>query len=704
MTTENITASAPDGCPVASTLTALRARLRETEGATDLFRELRATLASAARIVTEISLGRGSLSQLDELALLAKELVTSSSHVANMLTTSLKSQRDEWVKHIIEHTCSADVCIKPRMVPCQEACPTHIDIPSMIAHIARGEYRESLEVLLKDTPLPNTCGLVCPAPCEDACVQGTVSAAVLIKPMKSVASRCSGGYPLPECAPASGKKVAVVGAGPGGMTAAYYLAQKGHQVEIFDEREHPGGVMRYGIPQYRLPNPVLYAEVDMIKALGVKFHQNTRIKRLMELREKGFDAIFLATGLQKSKGMGVDGDDQPFVLGGIDFLSQVRDGKNPRVGPHVVVIGGGNTAIDAAMTAFRQGATTVEIWYRRTRKVMPANPHEVDMALAEGVVLHEFWAPSKITADKRIEFVRNTSAPDAATTPPVTIQPDHIIAAIGQDSDLDYLDGTEIELKWGNIVADPVTLMTAIPGVFSGGDIQHGGSTVVAAIGSGKRAAESIHAHLTGNAMDHESLKPLRRDFVAPASVTTASGATHRTDSHRPHVPENDPIARRTQFEAIQLDFDESIAKLEAERCLRCDLCIGCGLCELVCTEVGAEALRMVETKNGRMVFDGFIRPATMCIGCGACAAVCPTGAITVETVGEQRITTITGTVVRNQPLMKCSICDEPYITATQYAAMCERLGTNTSDPCICPACARIRTGTTMQAMYANQS
>ena len=693
MTTQNSPTGAPEGCPVVTTLAALRAQLRESEKAPHA---LRATLATATRIVTEISLGRGFASHLSELNTLMQELKALDTVAAKTIATSLASSGGEWQKHINEHICSANVCMLPHTVPCQDACPANIDIPSMLAYVGIGDYQASLRVLLKDTPLPNSCGLVCPAPCEDACVQNAVSASVVIKPMKSVAARCAGGYPLPDCAPPSGKKVAVVGSGPAGLTAAFYLAQKGHQVDIFDEREHPGGVMRYGIPNYRLPIEVLNAEIDMVKALGVRFHMNTRIVNLKDLRTQGFDAIFLATGLQKSKGMGVDGDDQPFVLGGIDFLIQVREGKNPRVGPHVVVIGGGNTAIDAAMTAYRQGATSVQIWYRRTRKVMPASPHEVDMALAEGVELLEFWAPSKITADKQIEFVRNTSAPDAATTQPVTIKPDHVIAAIGQDSDLDYLDGTDIELKWGNIVADPVTLMTAIPGVFSGGDIQHGGSTVVAAIGSGKRAAESINAWMTDGEMDLESLKPQRRDFVQPIP----SDAAHRTDPHRPHVPEKNPITRRTSHDAIQLNFDESVARIETERCLRCDQCIGCGLCELACIEVGAEALRMVETTGGRMVFDGFLRPATLCIGCGACAAVCPTGAITVKTINSERITTITGTVVRRQPLMECSTCGTRWISVAQYEATCKRLGTDADAPCVCPACARIKTGVVMPTMY----
>lgn len=691
MATENTPEVA--GCPVAGTLTELRARMRQSENAPQ---SLRAALAAVTRIVTEIHLGRGTPRQLLELDALARELTVTAPGAAAILSESLANRRDEWNRHVTERECSANACMLPRTVPCQDACAAHIDIPSMIALVGHGQYDKALDVLLKDTPLPNSCGLVCPAPCEDVCVQKAVSMPVLIKPMKSVAARCSGGYNLPVCAAPSGKKVAIIGSGPGGLTAAYYLAQKGHQAEIFDEREHPGGIMRYGIPEYRLPNEVLNAEIDMIKALGVKFHNGIRINNVKDLLQKEFGAVFLATGLQKSKGMGVTGDEQPFVLGGIDFLSQVRAGMNPRVGPFVVVIGGGNTAIDAAMTAFRQGATKVQIWYRRTRKVMPANPHEVDMALAEGVELLEFWAPSKIMPGNQIEFVRNTSAPDAATTQPVVIQPDHVIAAIGQDSDLDFLDGSEIELKWGNIVADPVTLMTAIPGVFSGGDVQHGGSTVVAAIGSGKRAAEAIHAYLTGVEMDQESLKPQRRDFVPPL----VSDATHRTDMHRPHVPEKDALARRTSFDSVWIDFDENVARIEAERCLRCDQCIGCGLCELVCTEVGANALRMIDAGNGRLAFDGFLRPATMCIGCGACASICPTGAITVETIGNQRVTAITGTVVRRQPMVTCSGCGEPAVTVAQHEAMCERLHVDPLAPYVCPSCAIDKAGNAMQAMY----
>jgi NADPH-dependent glutamate synthase beta subunit-like oxidoreductase len=693
MTSEARTESKQNGCVVVENLKMLRRQLQLKEHAPVL---LRTTLARAARIVTEVSLGRGTVAQLKELENLAQELAFLDATSADALAASLRNSFDEWQSHVSANSCSAGVCFQPRTVPCQEACPAHIDIPSMIAHIGHGQYEDALSILLKDTPLPNSCGLVCPAPCEDACVQKTVSAAVVIRPMKSVAARCSPSYPLPERAAPTGKKVAIVGSGPAGLTAAYYLAQKGHQVEIFDEREHAGGIMRYGIPHYRLPAEVLNSEIDMVKSLGVSIHTGRPVSNVKGLLSQGFDASFLATGLQNSKGLGVTGEDQPFVLGGMDFLSKVRAGENPRVGPHVIVIGGGNAAIDVAMTSLRQGATKVQMWYRRTRKDMPANPHEVEMALAEGVELIEYWAPTRILPGNLIEFVRSKNAPDAATAQPVTVHADQIIAGIGQEADLSWLEGSGIETKWGNIVADPVTLATGEPGIFAGGDIGHGASTVVAAIGSGKRAAESIHAYLTGTEMNHAALLSQRRDDV-PAIATDAAA---RTNPMRPHVPERTPEERKHTHQPIQYDFDEKVAQAEAGRCLRCDQCIGCGLCELVCAEVGVEALRMIETPSGRLAFEDFIRPASLCIGCGACAAVCPTGAISVENRDGYRVTEITGTVVRRQAMSVCESCNEPFVSASQHDKMRSTLGGHASGSVICLPCARSRAVETMQDMY----
>ncbi len=694
MTTETNNETAKKTCPITAILEELRAQLHRDD---PLARHTRPILARVARLVTEATLGRGQLSGLDELTKAARELEAVAPALAATVLTSLKKDRDEWEKHVAKSVCSAGTCFIPRSAPCQVACPAHIDIPSMMARVGRGDYAQSLAVLAADTPLPDSCGLVCPAPCEDECVQNAVSGtAVFIRPMKHVAARCADVKPALKKAAPTGKKIAIVGCGPAGLTAAYYLAQKGHDVEIFDEREHPGGIMRYGIPNYRLPEYKLNAEIDVVKKLGVKIHLGYTVRQAREFMDKGYDATLLVIGLQNSKRLGVPGDDHDFVIGGMDFLSAVRSGKNPQIGPHVIVIGGGNAAIDVAMTAFRQGATKVQMWYRRNRQQMPANPHEVELALAEGVELVEYWAPTKILPDKQIEFERSRYAPDAKTTPPVTVRADHIMAGIGQEADLSWLDGTKIETEWGNIVCDPVTLQTAEPGIFAGGDIAHGASTVVAAIGSGKRAAESIHAWLMGIPADYTSLEPKRRDEVPFLSSTPEQ----RVSADRAHIEEKDPAIRKFSHDFMQFDWDEKVAAVEAERCLRCDICIGCGLCELACIEVGAEALKMVETKGGRMVFKDFTTPAEKCIGCGACTSVCPTGAIIVEDRDGYRVTEITGTVVREQPLEVCSCCGETFSASMrQLTQTRDELGKMTRDGVLCPACARARSAESMKEM-----
>ena len=320
MTTENSNDTEKKTCPITDILENMRAQLH-TEG--QLSASIRPVAARVTRIITEVTLGRGNAS-LKELAGAVSELESVAPELAGSIAASLKKDKTEWENHIARNTCSAGTCFLPRSAPCQVACPAHIDIPSMMAHVGHGDFSKSLEVLSKDTPLPDSCGLVCPAPCEYECVQNTVSGEpVFIRPMKHVAARCAEIRPELKKAAPTGKKIAIVGCGPAGLTAAYYLAQKGHSVEIFDEREHPGGVMRYGIPNYRLPDYKLYAEIDVIKNLGVKIHLGYTVRQAREFQDKGYDATLLATGMQNSKRLGVPGDDQDFVIGGMDFLSGI---------------------------------------------------------------------------------------------------------------------------------------------------------------------------------------------------------------------------------------------------------------------------------------------------------------------------------------------------------------------------------------------
>lgn len=674
-------------CVIEATREELRRKWRAAETAP---RPVRLALAQATRLIAEISAGRGSAIVLAALDRQGEQLAALDPGAASILTESLSKFRAEWTRHALDRTCDAGVCFVRHGAPCRAACPADIDIPGFLAHIGHGQYDDALRVIAKDNPLPHSCGLVCPAPCESACLRGVAGSALFIRPLKAVAATQCDSYGTPEKAAPTGKRVAVVGSGPAGLTVAYYLAVKGHRVEIFEAREQAGGMLRYGIPSYRLPYDVLDAEIDHIKSLGVIIHTGSEIGSLADLRAQGFDASYLAIGLQLSRRLGIDGDDLPFVVGGMDFLGAVGAGADPRVGHRVVVVGGGNSAVDAAMTALRQGADHVSMVYRGRRREMRASPHEIALAVAEGVEILELWMPEKVLPDNKMVFRRSPKASEAellASGELLTLDVDHVLVGIGQEAALSCLSGSRVEIKAGHIVADPVTAATAEPGVYAGGDVAHGASTVVAAVRAGKTAAASIHAFMMGEAPSSGEPTGVGRQSVP----LVATDATRRSIKLRPTMPQRDAGERKVTYEPIELGLAEVEAQLEAGRCLRCDLCIGCGLCELVCSAVGAEALRMVETPAGRLVFDDFTRPLSRCIGCGACAAVCPTGAIRVEDRDGARATIITGTVVCRQEMFSCAVCHRPLVAETQFRLVGDRLGLGATMPLLCPSCAMTR-------------
>ena len=423
-------------------------------------------------------------------------------------------------------------------------------------------------------------------------------------PLKTKAAEhclADGGYPRPELAPSTGKRIGIVGSGPSSLTAAYYLRTTGHDVEIFEAQEHAGGMLRYGIPAYRLPPDLLEQELEQIRVLGIPIHTGASVGSLETFR-KDYDAVFLGLGTQRARVIPIDGVQQSFVLGGIDFLRDVRSGKPTLVGPRVVVIGGGNVAVDVALTALRQGARHVDMVSLESRRDMTASPHEIENAVGEGVQLHPGWGPVRIDQDGVItfQFCERTHDAEGKFDPQfdasrlLTFDADDVILATGQGTDLAILDGSAVENNHGFIVADATTLMTRVPGVFAGGDAEHGPRTAVEAIRSGKIAAAAIDAWLRGVPMDASVGQPVRRAEVIPLQVK----ASDRTYRPRAVMPERrvEEVLGQGNYVQIEEGLTDAMAHDEAGRCLRCDVCIGCGLCMAACSEMGIEALRLAET------------------------------------------------------------------------------------------------------------
>ena len=663
---------------------------------------VRTLLARAARLVTEITLGIGSMSHLAALEEVSAELTAQGLAASYPLGSSLRYFRQQWENHARNETCPENLCLVLNAAPCHGTCPANIDIPSFMALLGKGDHHSTIEVIRQDNPFPLTCGLVCPAPCESACVRKAGNGAVFIRPMKARAAElclAEGGYPKPAIAPDTGKKIGIIGAGPAGITAAYYLQILGHQTDVFEAQEFAGGMLRYGIPAYRNPPELLEKELDQIRAVGVKIHTSSPVANLEAFR-KDYDAVFLGLGTQRTRLLTIEGVELPFVMGGIDFLRAVRSGEKVRVGPRVVVVGGGNVSIDVALTALRQGARHVDLTSLEKRRDMPASPHEIELAVAEGVKIHAGWGPVRIEEDGRFilqycERVKDATGkfdPIFDTNRLMTLEADHVILAVGQGTDLAVLEGSSVENNRGFIVADPRTKMTNVPGVFAGGDGQHGPRTAVEAIRSGKIAAAAIDAWLRGTTIDNDTGKPAKRAEVTPLSVN----ADDRSHLRRAMMPERtvEETVGEGNYVRIEEGLTDAMAKNEARRCLRCDICIGCGLCMAACSEMGVEAIRMADTNAGRLAHLDFKRPAQLCIGCGACTQVCPTGAIHFDDHDGVRRTIITGTVVCEQPLLKCSDCGAPTQTPAHREFVRHRLPDHMAAPMdreLCPSCARLR-------------
>ncbi len=461
--------------------------------------------------------------------------------------------------------------------PCSYACPAHIDVPRYVRLCGEGKFAEALAVIREKVPFPGVLGRVCIHPCEQACRREALNEPIAIKFLKWAAAERDDGQWQQHAkkSPPTGKKVAVIGSGPAGLTAGYYLAKQGHAVTVFEALPEPGGMMRVGIPDYRLPPKKLNAEIDIIREAGVEIKLNTRVESIDDLFAQGYDAVFAAPGAHQGMKMGVEGEDTQGVFDGATFLREINLGRKIHTGERVAVIGGGNVAIDAARVSRRTGARKVTIVYRRTRTEMPASPEEVEAALEEGIEIMFLAAPVRI--DRTGKIVRLTCTrmelvePDASgRRRPVPIRGsefttefDSVIAAIGQMPDIPA--GFNLKLGRGNTIqTSSETLATSRKGVWAGGDAVSGPASVIEAIAAGRKAASSIDKYLGGTGDIGEVLAP-------PSEFNPCVGKDEGFfEWVRAVMPELPVEKRAGNFEEVELGLSDEAAAKEGGRCLQC--------------------------------------------------------------------------------------------------------------------------------------
>ena len=615
------------------------------------------------------------LKEVAEIAM--EETEASAGEVVSIVGDALEFHKEIFASHIETHNCPTGDCDILTPAPCQMACPAGIDVSSYVSLIGEGRYAEAVELIRKDNPFPWVCGLVCTHPCEFVCVRGRIDSPIAIMNLKAFAAEKAVSERVyknpPKAANSLDQKVCIIGAGPAGLTAAYYLALKGYRVTVVEALPYAGGMMMVGIPRYRLPREVIDREVAFIEELGVEFRFNTWLGHdttIDQLRSEGFEAFFVATGAHSCFEMGVKGErDFPQVIGAITFLNNVAMGERHIPGRRTAVIGGGNVAIDAARTLIRLGCEDVILLYRRTRSEMPANVEEVKQAEEEGVRLAFLTIPLEVLGEGRkvtgLKCLRARLAePDEkGRRKPVpvegsehVIEVDAVVSAIGQRIDrmgLETVEGLRWT-KWGTLVADTITSATSAKGIFSGGDLVLGPATVVEAIGAGKRAAEGIERYFRGLPQPKMPPVPVRRKRVDLTEVTASAKMSLR----RPEMPLLGPERRRITFQQVELGYDEATAKQEARRCLRCDICKRCGKCVTICRDkMGIDALQFGYLDFGTPGFTDYRITAERCILCGACATNCPTGAITLTDSNGERVLSLCGTVLCREKLEYCDNC-----------------------------------------------
>ncbi len=583
--------------------------------------------------------------------------------------------------------------------PCMEACPAGVNVKAYVSLIAAGKFHEALNVVRERNPLPGICGRVCTHPCETYCNRNQTDSAVAIRSLKRFVADYELEHPLPKPKPTAGtrkEKIAIIGSGPAGLTAAHDLAKSGFNVTIFEELSEAGGMLIAGIPSYRMPRDILKIEIDYIRNLGVKIITDKKISGKQDYKKllKDFDAIYLAIGAHIGKKLGIPGEDKyTGFLDAVTFLREVNLGKPKKPGKKVIVIGGGNSAIDAARTALRLGSE-VYIVYRRTQKEMPADEEEIKEAEKEGVKLHYLAAPVKIISKNGyvtgLECTKmKLGEPDeSGRARPIPIKnsefiinADVIIPAISQQPDLSFLpkDHTIDISRWNTFAADENTMATNVPGVFAGGDAVTGPNTVIDAIAQGHITATSIERFINGEELEQANNK------TKPIETEIKIDFENQPKAKRAKIPMQKISKRKTSFQEVEYGLDEATAIAEAQRCLRCGPCSECYICVSDCNKglsllhsvnghddyilrlpcdfqsndlANGNLLGLLKAANGKNIpieLNSYIPivKESYCRGCGDCVTVCEYNACQlVQTNGDSSVSHIDPEICRG-----CGTC-----------------------------------------------
>lgn len=534
-------------------------------------------LGQLNQLIRDVLDGNAAMETLEIMEQTALSIMESADcaigyEAANMVYKGLIGYRDDYVEHIQNGRCT---CAYSQPVPCVSLCPAHVDIPGYIALVSEGRYGDAIRLIRKDNPFPTTCGFICEHPCEARCRRNMMDDSVNIRGLKRVAADFAGEVDPPERAPSTGKRVAILGGGPGGLSAAYYLQLMGHQAVIYEMFPKLGGMLRYGIPNYRLPKDRLDQDIQAVLKTGVEVRHGLKIGRditIQQLREE-YDAVLITIGASTDKKLGLEGEDAEGVLSAVQFLRDVGSSKiMDLTGKEVAVIGGGNVSMDAVRTAKRLGAKKVSIVYRRRTADMTALPDEIEGAVAEGIELQTLKAPASLDIDDKNQIrgiyvtpqmvssikggragIRPTGEPD------VYIPCDILVIAIGQNIETRHFEEAGIPVERGKIVTRNTGAFEHMPGVFAGGDCASGPASVIKAIAAAKVVAANIDEYL---GFHHQ----ISCDVEIPEA-----NLRDRTPCGRVNLTEREACERVRDFDGVENCMTEQEAKQEASRCLRCD-------------------------------------------------------------------------------------------------------------------------------------